>query len=266
MMRRSSLIIACLLTLGCVGFQRSIPETEDQLARGFLELLREQRYEEAFQLLDPAVGREPVHAMARMLGQGELVTTTLVGSQVFVTPDSTQAILTYELEYSSGLRPHQAGDQPRARQRLGDRRSRGTSRQRLQQSRPDRPLALRRVAMAEHRTIIVGGGFAGLNAALALRRAPVSITLIDRRNFHVFQPLLYQVATGGLSPADICSPLRAVVKRQRNARVLHAEVRGIDVAARRVELTGESIEYDTLIVAVGHAQDSSGHQHCQRRR
>jgi NADH dehydrogenase len=103
----------------------------------------------------------------------------------------------------------------------------------------------------QHRVVIVGGGFAGLHASRSLRSAPVEITLIDRRNFHLFQPLLYQVATGGLSPADIASPLRAVLSRQRNVRVLQGEVTGFDVAARQVVLDEETIAYDTLILATG---------------
>ena len=74
-----------------------------------------------------------------------------------------------------------------------------------------------------HRVVIVGGGFGGLSAAKALRREPVRVTLVDRRNFHLFQPLLYQVATGGLSPANIAAPLRALLKRQSNAEVLLGE-------------------------------------------
>src|SRR4051794_17469344 len=85
-----------------------------------------------------------------------------------------------------------------------------------------------------HRVVIVGGGFGGLYAAQALRRAPVEITLIDRRNFHLFQPLLYQVATGALSPANIAAPLRAVLKKQRNARVLLGEVVGFALDRREV--------------------------------
>ena len=84
-----------------------------------------------------------------------------------------------------------------------------------------------------HRVVIVGGGFGGLHTALQLRRAPVDVTLIDRRNFHLFQPLLYQVATGGLSPANIASPLRALLRRQKNTRVLLGEAVDVDVAGRR---------------------------------
>src|SRR6516162_10877125 len=97
--------------------------------------------------------------------------------------------------------------------------------------------------------VIVGGGFGGLYAAQALRKAPVRVTLLDRRNFHLFQPLLYQVATGVLSPANIASPLRAVLQRQKNTRVLLAEVTGIDVAGRRVVLSDGDMGYDTLIAA-----------------
>ena len=105
----------------------------------------------------------------------------------------------------------------------------------------------------------MGGGFGGLYAAKSLARAPVRITLIDRRNFHLFQPLLYQVATGGLSPADIAAPLRAILKRQRNVRVLQAEVRGVDGAAREVVLENERVGYDHLVVATGATHHYFGH-------
>src|SRR5215470_16732542 len=98
-----------------------------------------------------------------------------------------------------------------------------------------------------HRVVIVGGGFGGLYAAQSLRRAPVMVTLIDRRNFHLFQPPLYQVATGWLSPADIASPLRAVLKHQTNTTVLLAEAVDIKPTSRRVLLRDGSIEYDTLV-------------------
>lgn len=102
------------------------------------------------------------------------------------------------------------------------------------------------------RVIVVGGGFAGLNLVKGLAGAPVEITLIDRRNFHLFQPLLYQVATAGLSPADIASPLRHILQRQKNVRVLLAEVVDIDVETRRVALdTGDWLPYDTLVIAAG---------------
>jgi NADH dehydrogenase len=105
--------------------------------------------------------------------------------------------------------------------------------------------------MARHRVVIVGGGFAGMNAALALRRAPVETTLVDRRNFHLFQPLLYQVATGGLSPADIAHPLRSVLGARTNARVIQTGVEAIDPDARRVVTGLGPLSYDTLIVAAG---------------
>lgn len=112
---------------------------------------------------------------------------------------------------------------------------------------------------AKHHVVIVGGGFGGLNAARALRRAPVQITLIDRRNFHLFQPLLYQVATGGLSPANIAAPLRAIVARQKNCDVLLGDVEGFDVDKQIVKLDGDQISYDTLIVAAGARHSYFGH-------
>ncbi len=105
--------------------------------------------------------------------------------------------------------------------------------------------------MPQHRVVIVGGGFAGLNAAKALRREPVEITLVDRRNFHLFQPLLYQVATGGLSPGNIAAPLRSILKRQRNCRVWLGEVQSFDLPGRRVLLADGELPYDSLIVAAG---------------
>jgi NADH dehydrogenase len=106
--------------------------------------------------------------------------------------------------------------------------------------------------MRRHRVVILGGGFGGLNAAQQLKRAPVDVTLIDRRNFHLFQPLLYQVATGSLSPGDIAAPLRGVLSRQKNTQVLLGEATDIDPQARRVLLRdGASFEYDSLIVATG---------------
>lgn len=105
--------------------------------------------------------------------------------------------------------------------------------------------------MPAHRVVIVGGGFGGLHAARALRRAKVDLTLVDRRNFHLFQPLLYQVATGGLSPGNIAAPLRAILKRQRNCRVWLANVTGFDVQNKQVILDDGTLPYDTLIVAAG---------------
>jgi NADH dehydrogenase len=100
--------------------------------------------------------------------------------------------------------------------------------------------------------VIIGGGFAGLDAAKALNGAPVRVTVIDRHNHHVFQPLLYQVATAGLSPGDIASPIRWILRRQRDLRVLLARVERIDLAARRVHLDGgDTVAYDALILATG---------------
>lgn len=106
--------------------------------------------------------------------------------------------------------------------------------------------------MAAHRVVILGGGFGGLYAARALRRAPVEVTLIDRRNFHLFQPLLYQVATGSLSPGEVCAPLRSILSRQKNTRVLLGDVADLDPRARTILLDdGGRFEYDSLIVATG---------------
>ena len=112
----------------------------------------------------------------------------------------------------------------------------------------------------KHRVIILGGGFGGLVAAQKLKRAPVDVTLIDRRNFHLFQPLLYQVATGSLSPGEIAAPLRGVLSRQKNARVLLGEAVDVDPDAKRVILRdGATFEYDTLIVATGSQTSYYGH-------
>jgi NADH:ubiquinone reductase (H+-translocating) len=111
-----------------------------------------------------------------------------------------------------------------------------------------------------HRVVILGGGFAGLNAAQKLKRAPVDVTLIDRRNFHLFQPLLYQVATGSLSPGEIAAPLRGVLSRQKNTQVLLGEALDIDPDAKRVILRdGAAFEYDSLIVATGSKTSYYGH-------
>ena len=104
-----------------------------------------------------------------------------------------------------------------------------------------------------HRVAVVGGGFAGLYAARSLGIDPeVRLTLVDRRNFHLFQPLLYQVATGALSPGDIAQPLRSLLRKQRNTTVLLGEAVGIDPERREVMLAdGGPIAYDTLVVATG---------------
>jgi NADH dehydrogenase len=111
-----------------------------------------------------------------------------------------------------------------------------------------------------HRVVIIGGGFGGLYAARSLRKTDVDVTLIDRRNFHLFSPLLYQVATGALSPGEIASPLRYVVNRQKNTRVLLGEVVDIDVSAHEVALKDHSrVPYDTLILATGSTHSYFGH-------
>ncbi|PYQ10198.1 MAG: FAD-dependent oxidoreductase [Acidobacteria bacterium] len=107
--------------------------------------------------------------------------------------------------------------------------------------------------------VIVGGGFAGLRAARALRRAPVDVTLLDRRNHHVFQPLLYQVATAGLSAPEIAAPLRSILRRQPNVAVLMAEVVSVDVSRRVVVLSDGEMPYDYLILATGATHSYFGH-------
>jgi NADH dehydrogenase len=115
-------------------------------------------------------------------------------------------------------------------------------------------------ALGGHRVVIVGGGFAGLYAARGLKGAGVDLTLVDRRNFHLFPPLLYQVATGALSPGEIAQPLRAILRRDKDATVLLAEAVGIDAPGRRVLLAdGGPIDYDTLVVATGAQHAYFGH-------
>jgi NADH dehydrogenase len=110
----------------------------------------------------------------------------------------------------------------------------------------------------------LGGGFGGLYAARALKRAPVDVTLIDRRNFHLFQPLLYQVATGSLSPGEISAPLRGILSEQKNTRVLLGEAADIDPKARRLTLQdGATFDYDSLIVATGSKSSYYGHDQWQ---
>ena len=125
----------------------------------------------------------------------------------------------------------------------------------------------RPVKTGTHRVVVVGGGFGGLQAVRGLRRASVEVTLIDRRNFHLFQPLTYQVATGALSPGEIAYPLRAIFKRDRNVRVLLAEVANFDLDARELHLRSvsavrapERLGYDTLIVAGGSHYSYFGHE------
>ena len=110
-----------------------------------------------------------------------------------------------------------------------------------------------------HKVVIIGGGFGGLSAALTLKNAPVQITLVDRCNYHLFQPLLYQVATGSLSPANVAGPLRQVLRKQKNTQVLLGEAIHIDAAKRRVILSDGALDYDTLIVATGATHQYFGH-------
>jgi NADH:ubiquinone reductase (H+-translocating) len=113
--------------------------------------------------------------------------------------------------------------------------------------------------------VILGGGFGGLNAARAFARANVSVTLIDHHNYHLFQPLLYQVATASLSPGDVASPIRWILRRQKNVEVLLAEAREIDPVNKRVVLDRGAIAYDDLIVATGAAHSYFGHPEWEAR-
>ncbi len=114
-----------------------------------------------------------------------------------------------------------------------------------------------------HRVVIIGGGFGGLYAAKALAKAPVQLTVVDRRNFHLFQPLLYQVATGSLSPGEVASPLRAVL-HHANTRVLLGEALDLDPAAKHLVLDFGRVEYDTLIVAAGSRTQYFGHHEWEK--
>jgi NADH dehydrogenase len=107
--------------------------------------------------------------------------------------------------------------------------------------------------------VIVGGGFGGLDAARGLAGAPVRVTLVDRHNYHLFQPLLYQVATASLSPADIASPIRWILRRQSNVKVLLADAHAIEPERRRVLIDGGSVDYDYLVVATGATHAYFGH-------
>ena len=104
---------------------------------------------------------------------------------------------------------------------------------------------------SRHRVVVVGGGFGGLKAARDLSRLAVDVTLVDRRNFHLFQPLLYQVATGALSPANIAAPIRALLKRAKNVKVLLADATGVDAERRALLLADGELPYDSLVVAAG---------------
>ena len=114
------------------------------------------------------------------------------------------------------------------------------------------------------KVVVIGGGFAGLRAIRELKRAPVEITLIDRCNYHLFQPLLYQVATAGLAAPSIAAPLRHILRGQRNVTVLMGEVLGIDTSARMVSLPDRQIPYDYLVVASGVTHAYFGHDHWEQ--
>src|ERR1700732_3276201 len=116
---------------------------------------------------------------------------------------------------------------------------------------------------AAPRVVIVGAGFGGLNAARALATAPVQITVIDRKNHHTFQPLLYQVATAGLSPGEIAAPIRSILSRRKNVEVLMAEVTGFDLERRVGQTEDPEIPYDFLIVAAGASHAYFGHDEWQ---
>jgi NADH dehydrogenase len=109
------------------------------------------------------------------------------------------------------------------------------------------------------KVVIIGAGFGGIETAKALRGAAVELTMIDRQNHHCFQPLLYQVATAALSPADVTWPIRHILRKQKNATILMAEVRGIDTTKRRVQIDSASVPYDYLVRATGAAHSYFGH-------
>jgi NADH dehydrogenase len=129
-----------------------------------------------------------------------------------------------------------------------------------------RPRTPRETLPPGQRVVVVGGGFGGLQAVMKLRRMPVEVTLIDRRNFHLFQPLVYQVATGALSPGEIATPLRSIFKRAGNVRVMLGEVGDVDLQRRVISVTppiedlpASEVPYDTLIVAAGSKYSYFGH-------
>ena len=113
--------------------------------------------------------------------------------------------------------------------------------------------------MTRPRVVIVGGGFGGMAAAQALAKSPVEVVMLDRRNYHLFQPLLYQVATAALSPSEIAWPIRHLLRRQANAHVLLAEATGVDLERRCVATTVGDQAYDYLIVATGAQHSYFGH-------
>jgi NADH dehydrogenase len=117
--------------------------------------------------------------------------------------------------------------------------------------------------VTSHRVVIVGAGFGGLFATQGLARAPVEVTVVDRHNYHLFQPLLYQVATAGLPPSDVAWPIRSILRRQRNATVLLGEVTGVDRARRTVTVDGRALPFDDLVIATGSTHSYFGHESWQ---
>ncbi|MBV8783645.1 MAG: FAD-dependent oxidoreductase, partial [Gammaproteobacteria bacterium] len=116
---------------------------------------------------------------------------------------------------------------------------------------------------AAARVVLVGCGFGGLFAAKALRRTPADVLVIDRNNYHLFQPLLYQVASAALAPADIAQPIRTILREQRNTRVMLGEVRSVDLAARTLRCGERHIPYDYLVLAPGAIDNYFGHEDWQ---
>src|SRR6266699_5427100 len=114
-------------------------------------------------------------------------------------------------------------------------------------------------ATGRPRVVIIGAGFGGLSATKQLAQAPFDVTIVDRHNYHLFQPLLYQVATAALSPGDIASPIRGILHRQKNANVILANVSGVDTARSEVVAEGRCIPYDYLVVATGAEHAYFGH-------
>ncbi|MEM9282927.1 MAG: FAD-dependent oxidoreductase, partial [Verrucomicrobiota bacterium] len=115
------------------------------------------------------------------------------------------------------------------------------------------------------RILIVGGGFGGIAAAKELRGADAEVGLVDRKNYHVFQPLLYQVATAALNPSDIASPIRRILRKQRNATVVIGEVERVDLSKQRIIINGHPVSYDYLILAAGAAHSYFGNDHWSER-
>jgi NADH dehydrogenase len=114
--------------------------------------------------------------------------------------------------------------------------------------------------VASHRVVVVGAGFGGLFATQGLARVPVEVTVVDRHNYHLFQPLLYQVATAGLPPSDVAWPIRSILRKQRNATVLLGEVSAVDRAQRTVTVNGHALTFDDLVIATGSTHSYFGHE------